>query len=965
MMPDVTATFRGVTTPVHELNRLIEEQGWEPGKVSHGKGGYSASASFAGEKIEKTGPDQATAVSNVLKAILRKHHMRSAVQEHLGMGPPQYLDRLDEIAQEYANASAYDPKAAPFWKELADDSLRRADVLADQVAIEYTNDPFPYKTAQELREDVQDKQKLLVTTANSDHPLWTLDQVLAFRAVHDVMGYAVAGADFGWHGENLAFEAHSKLLSHTAQQALFTETIGQVAATTFFGSLPQVKVVALEAFGEQRPKPARHPSQTVAPSRHVHASNPHDRQPGDQCLFEYRCFESHESEDADLWYRSHQPVTVVGTSVPGAAGANTIEERGNVGEPRYYRVRFADGSEYDAWEDELKDSPAEFDRPDPPGQRTAATALADPNAGWSSGIQPDPQNAYLWHGDPLEAQNVMENAQKVDTGWSGFKREDGTPDLDRMKQAIVNAFRVTLLSPRKDLRWNAVHYQDISGVPSGVTDPKVYWDTLEKKRRDWNQAQGYDPDAHMIYYKFLKPFESILLQREPQLGYEGAHEKAQSIMYEWWAQEQQRVEQEDKDKPPEKQRPADEVERRANEALARRLQTYVKDQYDPKLDERSHAEQPSLFAKVAITGVPVGMRCIKCGSDELYDDEGDIRCHVCGTIQKNSRWRAEAAGEQYNMLTGEGAGKYGSWMGSHLKAIAKISQHVDEIAQAALQDVQEHDGTGHHFRAAVLQLGVPGVGPKVCSFTWLLLQPMTSQLATIDTHMMDVLGHDYAKEMNNRDYFKFERELQAGRDSAGYGHVPLGAFQWGMWDYKRTGPGSHQDHSAMRALDPVPHQQVDWASKALNLKGEDWAKQAPEWWQQTQPYREQVSNDWDQNVAPTTPRNGLPFQTYDPDTTRLGRAAPSGPTPWYSSPEGSVWTGLPGQSYARLISQVHGMPAHEYWQMENPGAMGKYWPEDDRLVVATGQVDEPTVRGYLRDVLSPSDGPTQQTWPLT
>jgi hypothetical protein len=57
---------------------------------------------------------------------------------------------------------------------------------------------------------------------------------------------------------------------------------------------------------------------------------------------------------------------------------------------------------------------------------------------------------------------------------------------------------------------------------------------------------------------------------------------------------------------------------------------------------------------------------------------------------------------------------------------------------------------------------------------------MTSQLATIDTHMMDVLGHNYEKEMNNRDYFKFERELAAGRDAAGYGHVPLGAFQWGM-----------------------------------------------------------------------------------------------------------------------------------------------------------------------------------------
>jgi hypothetical protein len=226
-----------------------------------------------------------------------------------------------------------------------------------------------------------------------------------------------------------------------------------------------------------------------------------------------------------------------------------------------------------------------------------------------------------------------------------------------------------------------------------------------------------------------------------------------------------------------------------------------------------------------------------------------------------------AAGGQYNLLTGEEANKYGAFMGTHLKAIAQISQHADEILDAALEDVKAHDGTGHHFRAKVLQLGVSGVGPKVCSFAWLLLQPMTSQLGTIDTHMMDVLGHHYEKEMNNRDYFKFERELAAGRDAAGYSHIPLGAFQWGMWDHKRTGPGSHQDHSAMRVLDPVSHTTIDWVGKAQNLKGESWHNQAPDWWQTTKPARDSVAEDWDQNIAPNFPQNAVPFQVTDQSTT--------------------------------------------------------------------------------------------------
>ena len=421
----------------------------------------------------------------------------------------------------------------------------------------------------------------------------------------------------------------------------------------------------------------------------------------------------------------------------------------------------------------------------------------------------------------------MDNASLIDTGWSNFIRGDGTPDRQRMKQAIVNALRVVLLSPRKDLRWNAIHYQDISHIPADTDDSKVYWDTLEKKRQDWNAKQvknlygdHVSPEvletmmqeaatSHQAWRKEWPKFFAIILQQNGG-DYKASKEIAEKTLREWQEDAHQHIAAGDAHKPVEKQMSADLIERKATKEMALRMKTFIKDQQQ-KLDIVAHGEQMGLDINVP----------------EVTPPKID---------------------------------RYGAFMGTHLTSIAKVSKHADDLLDAALKDVQEHDGSGHHFRSQVLSLGISGVGPKVASFAWLLLQPMTSQLATIDTHMMDVLGHHYDKDMNNRDYFKFERELAAGRDAAGYGHIPLGAFQWGMWDHKRTGPGSHQDHSAMRVLDPVPHDSIDWASKAQNLKGDSWLQQAPDWWRNTQAARDAVAQDFEANVAPSVAQNQIPVQ---------------------------------------------------------------------------------------------------------
>jgi len=81
--------------------------------------------------------------------------------------------------------------------------------------------------------------------------------------------------------------------------------------------------------------------------------------------FEYHCWESHQSGDAKLWYRSHTQATVLGYYADDSEWP-TIEKRCEQGEVLCCRVRFEDGTYGDVFEDELLDSRDDFCRPDPP-----------------------------------------------------------------------------------------------------------------------------------------------------------------------------------------------------------------------------------------------------------------------------------------------------------------------------------------------------------------------------------------------------------------------------------------------------------------------------------------------------------------------------------------------------------------------------------------------------------------------
>lgn len=859
----VTSAFQGITTPISELYNEIHMRGWQVGNVDIKDGQFIASASNPhGEKVEKQGRDPQTALGALLMYIMRREHIRQgAWSQHWG-------DQLESIAQAYAKAPHFDAKAAAAWKELADDCVARAHVISNQLAIEVTHDPEPYATPQDMWEDVQKNKHLAVSDFASEHPVWTHDQVIAFRICHDVLGHAAAGGDFGWTGENLATAAHMPYLTPTAQQALFSETVGQAAYRNYFRGLGPQKIALLpdhvEPLQDAENPPGHggeHPQMSLVPgvmptrssamtrTQLLQQLQAHEAKFGpDQSEMVHSfpdgwtirqlktfgdlhregelmgsCFSATAEKPHPVWdessfqheYPTDQEIAGVAhaplpnsydfkslrdpENIPHVSmdGMDTLGRHNTVPKTDYLsRIQqWADQTYPEGWENGQSngwESPfyTSWGR-----VGKLAGALRDPNYKYETNIVPPTNNAITAYDDPIDHMAVKDMAHDLDTGWSQWQDPHGKPDVERMKVAVMNAFRAALLSPRKELKWNAVQYQDISHIPYHTSDPKVYYDALENARINHNRAEGFsDPEIrHKAHYEALLDFYRYYQQHNPQLSPSESKSRADREVQIMLAEIEEELLAKDDD--------IEIMENKVYKDLDKRLKQIVKD------DKPLHT----------------------AAAEDPYNPDRQA---------------------------------YGAFINRHLVAIAQLSKYADLLTEAALEDVKRHDGAGHTFRSTVLRLDIPYVGPKVVSFAWMLLQPLTSQLAVVDSHMAEALGHKYKDVANNRDYFRLERELQAGRDASGYGHMPLAQFGWGLWDLKRTGMGTHQDHTPLRVWEPKPHYQMDWLPKLpANQHKPDWV--VPEWWAITQPHREAEAAAWAHDVAVGYPKNQYPWSDED------------------------------------------------------------------------------------------------------
>lgn len=105
----------------------------------------------------------------------------------------------------------------------------------------------PYGSSANMLESVYMRQEVTIWTNGGthlpdDHPMKApvesgvegfavLNDV--FRGVHDVLGHAASGGEFGPKGEEVAWRKHKSMLSPITHLALWCETIGQNKWTNF------------------------------------------------------------------------------------------------------------------------------------------------------------------------------------------------------------------------------------------------------------------------------------------------------------------------------------------------------------------------------------------------------------------------------------------------------------------------------------------------------------------------------------------------------------------------------------------------------------------------------------------------------------------------------------------------------------------------------------------------------------
>ena len=106
----------------------------------------------------------------------------------------------------------------------------------------------PYANATEMRNDYKKSKKLYISIDYSEHPVWSVQDNVIFRSVHDYVVHIRGNNEFGLRGEYKAYNLHMKLAPNDALPALFTEIIGQVSVAIIKDIFPVQKIAKIEGF---------------------------------------------------------------------------------------------------------------------------------------------------------------------------------------------------------------------------------------------------------------------------------------------------------------------------------------------------------------------------------------------------------------------------------------------------------------------------------------------------------------------------------------------------------------------------------------------------------------------------------------------------------------------------------------------------------------------------------------------
>lgn len=164
-----------------------------------------------------------------------------SIDEKLALANYDEYEKL--VSDAYKNAKDFDESVVYSYKALIESvkklfkqafycdelglSPKNEKLRSTKVNVEFVEDD-PYSTRDEMANDVRDKNRLRISKLFNVHPIFTEEENLMLRAVHDYYTHIIANEDFGLRGELRAYNTHAKLAPPAALPALFTEIVGQV-----------------------------------------------------------------------------------------------------------------------------------------------------------------------------------------------------------------------------------------------------------------------------------------------------------------------------------------------------------------------------------------------------------------------------------------------------------------------------------------------------------------------------------------------------------------------------------------------------------------------------------------------------------------------------------------------------------------------------------------------------------------
>ena len=158
-----------------------------------------------------------------------------------------YSDYAKIVAEAYDNATNFDESVVPSYISLIDSSKKLYKQLLSRVKVEFV-DYDPYENKDEMIRDVKENGVLKISSLFNEHPLFSKEDNLKFRAVHDYYTHIIANQEFGLRGELKAYNTHAKLAPPSALPALFTEVVGQACYKIVYGDFPTQKICELHGF---------------------------------------------------------------------------------------------------------------------------------------------------------------------------------------------------------------------------------------------------------------------------------------------------------------------------------------------------------------------------------------------------------------------------------------------------------------------------------------------------------------------------------------------------------------------------------------------------------------------------------------------------------------------------------------------------------------------------------------------